>query len=84
MKRKVNTDGQVGWIAWSSLIICMGALFVIIRGALDNAFDSEIGVAAVAAAATAGFITAARCRRFGLLTGLTLPVVFGLAMALDW
>ena len=53
MKRKVNTDGQVGWIAWSSLIIYMGALFVIIRGALDNAFDSEIGVAAVAAAATA-------------------------------
>ncbi|MBE6380209.1 MAG: hypothetical protein E7047_04700 [Lentisphaerae bacterium] len=84
MKHKVNTDGQVGWIAWSSLIICMGALFVIIRGSLASAFNSEAGVITVATAATAGFITAARCRRFGLLTGLTLPVVFGLAMALDW
>ena len=84
MARKLNTDGQVGWVAWGSLIICMGALFVILRSSLSEAFASEFGVILVSAAATAGLITAARCRRFGLLTGLTLPVVFGLALALDW
>ena len=84
MKHKMNTDGQVGWIAWGSLIICMGALFVVLRCALDAAFDSETGVIVVAVAATAGLITAARSRRFGLLSGLTLPVVFGLALALEW
>ena len=84
MARKVNTDGQVGWVAWGSLIICMGALFVILRSSLSEAFDSDWGVISVAAAATAGIITVARCRRFGLLTGLTLPVVFGLALALHW
>ena len=84
MARKVNTDGQVGWVAWGSLIICMGALFVILRSTLSEAFDCEFGVILVSAAATAGLITAARCRRFGLLTGLTLPVVFGLAVALNW
>ncbi len=84
MKHKINTDGQVGWVAWSSLIICMGALFVILRTTLDRAFDTQTGVIVVATSATAGFITAARCRRFGLLTGLTLPLLFGLAMALDW
>ena len=84
MVRKVNTDGQVGWVAWGSLIICMGALFVILRSSLSEAFDSDWGVISVAAAATAGIITVARCRRFGLLTGLTLPVVFGLALALHW
>ena len=84
MARKVNTDGQVGWVAWGSLIICMGALFVILRSSLSEAFNSDLGVISVAAAATAGIITVARCRRFGLLTGLTLPVVFGLALALRW
>ena len=84
MARKINTDGQVGWVAWGSLIICMGALFVILRSALSEAFAREFGVILVSATATAGLITAARCRRFGLLTGLTLPVVFGLALALNW
>ena len=84
MARKINTDGQVGWVAWGSLIICMGALFVILRSTLSEAFNCEFGVILVSAAATAGLITAARCRRFGLLTGLTLPVVFGLALALNW
>ena len=83
MARKLNTDGQVGWVAWGSLIICMAAFFVILHRTLDEALDSEYGVIAVTAAAMAGLITAARCRRFGLLTGLTLPVVFGLGWALQ-
>ena len=82
MARKFNTDGQVGWVAWGSLIICLAALFVILHRTLAEAWDSHYGVIAVTAAAMAGLITAARCRRFGLLTGLTLPVVFGLAWAL--
>ena len=77
MKNRVNTDGQVGWVAWSSLIICMGALFVIIRTTMLEAFGEEFGVLVIAASATGGFITAARCRNFGLLSGITLPVVFG-------
>ena len=84
MARKINTDGQVGWVAWGSLIFCMAALFVILRCSLSEAFNSYCGVICVSAAATAGIITVARCRRFGLLTGLTLPVVFGLALALNW
>ena len=82
MARKINTDGQVGWVAWGSLIICMAALFVILHRTLAEALDSQCGVIAITAAAMAGLITAARCRRFGLLTGLTLPVVFGLGLAL--
>ena len=83
MIKKHNTDSQVGWVAWGSLVICMAALFVILRCTLDEAFAREAGVILVAAAATAGFISAASCRRFGLLTGLTLPTVFGLAWALE-
>ncbi|MBE6402968.1 MAG: hypothetical protein E7039_04530 [Lentisphaerae bacterium] len=82
MARKINTDGQVGWVAWGSLIFCMAALFVILRSSLSAAFSSDWGVIWISAATTAGIITVARCRRFGLLTGLTLPVVFGLALAL--
>ncbi|MBE6369887.1 MAG: hypothetical protein E7056_07005 [Lentisphaerae bacterium] len=84
MSKNKNTDGQVGWIAWGSLIICMAALFVILRCTLKEAFDCEAGVIMVTAVATLGAVTVARCRRFGLLTGLTLPVVFGLALALEF
>ncbi len=79
-----NTDGQVGWIAWITLVFEIGALFVLLSRVLSEAFASEIGVIVVAATATAGMITAARCKRFGMLSGLVLPLVFGMALALYW
>lgn len=79
-----NSEAKIGWIAWITLIFETSALFVLLGKTLTEAFAAEIGVVVVGAAATAGMITAARSRRFGMLTGLVLPAIFGMALALWW
>ena len=76
------SEAKIGWLAWITLIFEIGALFVLLSKNLSKAFDSEVGIVVVVCTATIGMLCAARSHRFGMLTGLILPVIYGMALAL--
>ena len=76
------SEAKIGWLAWITLIFEIGSLFVLLSKNLSEAFDSEPGIVVVVCTATIGMLCAARSHRFGMLTGLVLPVIYGMALAL--
>ena len=76
------SESKIGWLAWITLIFMIGSLFVLLSKNLSEAFDSDPGTVVVVLASTIGMLCAARSHRFGMLTGLILPVIYGMALAL--
>ena len=81
MKQRYS-EAKIGWLAWITLVFETGAFFVLLSKTLGEAFNTDTGILVVGTTVALGMIAAARSRRFGMLTGLILPAIYGMALAL--